>query len=46
MHARFCIGFVLTVGLIPNANQIIPSGDPFAAELFHDRWYGALCMRR
>jgi hypothetical protein len=29
-----------------NANQITPSGNPFAAELFRDRWYGALCMRR
>jgi len=29
-----------------NANQITSSGNPFAAELFHDRWYGARCMRR
>jgi len=29
-----------------NANQDTPFGNPFAAQLFHDRWYNAPCAAR
>ncbi len=29
-----------------NSNQLTPSGNPFAAQLFHDRWYSAGCGAR
>jgi len=29
-----------------NANQLTPAGNPLAARLFRDRWYGAGCARR
>ena len=29
-----------------NANQDTPFGNPFAAQLFHDRWYNARCAAR
>ena len=29
-----------------NLNQDTPAGNPFAAPLFHDRWYGAPCAAR
>jgi hypothetical protein len=29
-----------------NSNQDTPFGNPFAAPLFHDRWYDAQCAAR
>jgi hypothetical protein len=29
-----------------NANQVTLSGNPFAAPVFRDRWYGSTCARR